>query len=199
MKTYEYGGGAVGERAHPWTDAVGDAAARYVDLKASPELIRTALEDFVPWSRYLAVERFYALLAWVNGPGSTIESSDCAFTPPQANDRPDHAKALVCTGRLMILFRELARNVVPGELAALTLALHRALAPVDPGFEFGAIGTTLVPVHYRELPPAAAHGAQLMVSFWAWGDSETETMNHLGRLMKHLTRAVQDVVRADRG
>ena len=42
---------------------------------------------------------------------------------------------------------------------------------------------------------AGVMGAQLMISFWAWGDAEREAMNALGRLMKHLARAVQDVGR----
>jgi hypothetical protein len=198
MKTYEYAGGAIGPRSHPWTGAAGDMTARYLDLRAEPALVRTALEDFAPFASFLAVERFYAMLEWVNGPGSALESSDCAFTPPYPNDHADAPQALVCTGRVMLLFRELARNAAPGELAGLRLALHRALAPVDPTFTLGAIGTTLVPVRYLALGEGGAGvmGAQLLISFWAWGDAEREAMNALGRLMKHLARAVQDVGRA---
>jgi hypothetical protein len=34
-------------------------------------------------------------------------------------------------------------------------------------------------------------GSQLMISFWAWGDSEPDTMQNLGRLFKALGRALR--------
>ena len=57
----------------------------------------------------------------------------------------------------------------------------------------GIIGTTIVPVRYLALPEAREQqlGSQLMLSFWAWGDSEADTMLNLGRLFKNLARALR--------
>jgi hypothetical protein len=195
MKTYVYDGEALTlARSHPWTDAVSSSNFRYYDLKLWPALIRTSLEDFLPWSRYPAVDRFYALLEWLNSTASPLESNDCAFIAPHPNKNSHFLKSLECSGRVMILFRDLSRNLLPDNLLALTDALHNALAPVDPYFEFGIVGTTLVPVRYVTLPapPDAQLGSQLMLSFWAWGNTKTESMTNLGRLMKNLSHALRD-------
>ena len=195
MKTCEYDGEVLSlARSHPWTDAVASSGFRYYDLRSSPALIRTSLEDFVPWSRYPAVERFYALLEWLNGAKSPLESNDCEFTAPHPQTSARSRKSLECSGRVMVLFRDLARNLSPRALPALTNAFHAALAPADPLFEFGVVGTTLVPVRYVTLPgpDEARLGSQLMISFWAWGDTEAESMMNLDRLMKNLARALRD-------
>jgi hypothetical protein len=53
-----------------------------------------------------------------------------------------------------------------------------------------------LPVRYRALPAGDQHGHQLMVSFWAWGDSERECLLSLERLMRSLSAALRDVSRA---
>lgn len=196
MKTCEYSGEAFTEaRSHPWTDAKTSSAFRYYDLKASPALIRTSLEDFVPWRHYLAVERFYALLEWLNGTSSLLESNDCEFTPPHPNQNLHMPEALECSGRVMVLYRQLSRNVAQHDLLALTNAFHNALAPLDTGFENGIVGTTLVPVRYLSLggPADAQLGCQLMLSFWAWGGTQAQTMANLERLMNNLASALRTV------
>ena len=85
MKTCEYNGAPFEQaRSHPWTDATGNPDFRYYDLSASPEHIRTSLEDFLPWSHYAAIEDFYVLLEALNRPSSVFETNDCAFSGPQA-------------------------------------------------------------------------------------------------------------------
>ncbi len=196
MRTCEYAGEPFAQaRSHPWTDSAGNSAFRYHDLRASPALIRTSLEDFVPLSHYPAVEQFYALLEWLHGVTSILESNDCELTAPHPNLNTQISAKLECSGRLMVLFRALARNVTPDDLAALTYAFHSALAPLDPGFENGIVGTTLVPVRYLTLrgAPQAQRGRELMVSFWVWGDTEAETMANLDRLMGNLSQALRHV------
>src|SRR5512141_2167738 len=115
MKTYERADPQAGPaRSHPWAGSSVDPGSRYFDLKKNPELIRTALEDFRPWSAWPAVETFYRLLEWLNGPDSILESNDCAFAGPCANETAQFPKALEATGRLMILWRELPLNLAPG-------------------------------------------------------------------------------------
>ena len=196
MKTFEYAADPLDQlRSHPWSGAVDDAQAQYYDLTATPALIRSSLEDLVPWSRFAAVESFYVLLEQLNHPKSALESNDCAFTGPHANEDSSFRKALQCSGRVMVLFRALARNTDDRLLARLTNQLHVALSALDSQFEWGAIGTTRVPVRYLALPEADGQqlGAQLMISFWAWGDDEADTMRSFSRVIKNLTRALRRV------
>jgi hypothetical protein len=193
MKTCEYAGAALERRSHPWTDAAGDPDCRYYDLTAEPAHIRASLEDLRRWQRYPAVEAFYALLERLNHPKSSLESNDCAFEGPGENQDRSVQKALQCSGRLMVLFRSLVRNTDPTRVDALKNQLHVDLAESDPAFQWGVIGTTVVPVRYLALPESRDQqlGSQLMISFWAWGDSEADTMLNLGRLFKSLSQALR--------
>ncbi len=180
MRTVEYAGEVGGLlRSHPYEAS---AHAHYLDLRAEPALIRTALEDFAPHAGWPAIERFYTLLEWINGARSPYESNDCAFTPPH-----DDGDKIICEGRVIIVFRELARNL--DGIPSLAREVHVALAPIDPLFANGMIGTTITPVRYRALDDAI--GAQLMISFWAWGESELLAMAALDRTLANLTRALR--------
>jgi len=194
MKTCEYDGAPFTEpRSHPWTDTAANADFRYVDLKADPSLIRTSLEDFVRWDHYAAVEDLYELLGWLNGASSTLESNDCAFTGPHPNEVPAFAKRIQCSGRVMVLYRDLEQNLSRQEIESLKNALHRRLGAIEPEFRWGMIGTTILPVRYvtLPLPDDEQLGHQLMISFWAWGDSEAELMANLGRVVKNLSRGLR--------
>ncbi len=195
MRSYRYEGPPLTEpRSHPWVGAAGSPEAHYYDLTATPALIRSALEDFVPWSRHAAIDRFFSLLEWLNQPDSLLESNDCAFTGPEPNEQPEVAAALLCEGRVMLLFRAIELNQ-GDNITALAHDLQRRLARLDPSFEGGAVGTTTLPVRYRALPAGDQQGHQLMISFWAWGDTESECLSSLERVMKSLTTALQDVSR----
>jgi hypothetical protein len=210
MKTCEYAGPVFAEpRSHPWVDTAGSPECRYYDLTSAPEHIRSSLEDFRPWSHYGAIEEFYLLLTALNHPKSILETNDCVFTGPETNENPGFLKSLQCTGRVMVLFRKLKRNTVKGEIEWLTNQLHLHLASLDPDFPWGVVGTTIVPVRYLALAKSNGRrkakrrgsagtatrgrqfGSQLMISFWAWGNSEAETMLNLGRLMKNLSQALR--------
>lgn len=196
MKTYEYAGDAFDEpRSHPWLGAVADPESQYYDLTANPGLIRSSLEDLLPWSRFAGVESIYALLERLNHPQSVLESNDCAFTGPHANEDLTIPKALQCCGRVMVLFRALGRNTERGLVAWLKNELHVELSQLDSAFQWGVIGTTQIPVRYLALPEADGQqlGSQLMISFWAWGDDEADTMQNLARVIKNLTRALRSV------
>ncbi len=191
MKTCEYAGVPFSApRSHPWSDTPG-GEPHYLDLRASPQHIRTSLEDFKPWARYSAIETFYKLLERLNHEASPLESNDCAFEGPQRNENRVVNKALECSGRVMVLFRALERNTTAAEVSWLKNELHRVLSPLDPNFRSGMVGTTIVPVCYLALPEPS--GQQLMISFWAWGDSEAENMQNLERLFKNLTLAMRKV------
>jgi hypothetical protein len=194
VKSYQYAGPRSNElRSHPWTSSVEDPRARYYDLRADPRLIPTVLEDFVPWAHYPAITDFYALLAWINGGGSPLISNDCAFSAPDANTQVAIDRPLECSGRVMVLFRDLVRNQDPAALTEFERALHVDLATHDTHFALGAIGTSTIPVRFLEYPGAARDnlGHQILVSFWAWGHTEIDTMLQLRRVIGNLDRALR--------
>jgi hypothetical protein len=193
MKTCEWAGASLERRSHPWIDTEGDADCRYYDLTAEPAHIRTSLEDLRGFRQYPAVEAFYTLLERLNHPKSSLESNDCAFEGPGANEHLSVRKSMQCSGRLMVLFRSLVHNTDPARIDALKNQLHLDLTAADPSFRWGMIGTTVVPVRYLALPEIREQqlGSQLMISFWAWGDSEADTMLNLGRVFKNLSQALR--------
>ena len=194
MKTYEYAGTPLSEaRSHPWQGSALDPEARYLDFTASPELIRSSLEDFKPFGKYPAIEEFYALLERINHPQSLLESNDCAFIGPRPNETEQVVATHECSGRLMLLYRDLEQNTRKTPMSWLKTALHVQLAHLDPKFTLGMIGTTVVPVRFLALPPDSQLGEQLILSFWAFGDSEGSAMNSLARLFKNLTQAIRAV------
>ncbi len=196
MKTCEYDGAPFTEpRSHPWTGSAASPEHRFLDLRAEPSQIRTSLEDFVPWSHYPAIDAFYTLLEWLNAPASTLESNDCAFTGPHANDAASFPKALQCSGRVIVIFSTLAKNLSRARVESFKDALHHRLGPIDADFRWGMIGTTILPVRYVTLPgtDASRLGYQLMISFWAWGDDEAELMANLGRVVANLSRGLHGV------
>lgn len=194
MKTYEYDGAPFAEaRAHPWSGAAGDEAARYYDFTVSPELIRTSLEDYKPFEHYPAVEVLYALLERLNHGNSPLESNDCSFAPPGENRMGQVKAALECSGRVLLLYRDLPQNTRQTRVAWLKAAFHYQLAQLDPKFSLGMIGTTLLPARYLRLPESEQLGQQLMLSFWAFGETEPAAMHNLARLLRNLTQAVRGV------
>src|SRR3954462_14396839 len=197
MKTCEYAGAPFEDaRSHPWYDTPGPNGSRYYDLRGSPEHIRSSMEDFKPWAHYPAIETFYALLERLNHKSSILESNDCAFDGPHPNAPPATDASLECSGRVMVLFRALMRNTGGADVLWLKDELHHALGALDPEFVSGVVGTTLVPVRYLRLPETNDQqlGRELMISFWAWGDTEADNMRNLGRLLKNLTQAVRKVM-----
>ena len=95
----------------------------------------------------------------------------------------------------MILYRDLALNLSHSRVARLESSVHRHLAELDPEFEWGVIGTTVMRTRYVGLavPEDRRLGYQLMLSFWAWGDTQGEAMAHLDRLLGNLARGLREV------
>lgn len=196
MKVYEHTDpDSLRSRSHPWTDGQSDASHRYYDFRAQPELIRSSLEDLQEWATYPAIETFYRLLEWLNGPESALESNDCALSGATANTSAEFPKRLHASGRLMILYRDLALNTSPEQIHRLTNGVAHALEAIDPDFEWGAIGATIMAIRLTTLPgpPEQQRGQQLMLSFWAWGEDEHEVMTNLDRTFHNLTVALQQV------
>jgi hypothetical protein len=198
MKTYDRSDPDTDTvRAHPWTVATADPNNRYWDLKENPALIRSALEDFRPWSAWPAIDTVYRLLEWLNGADSILESNDCAFEGPHTNSTSQFAKGLEATGRLMILWRELPLNLSRANTESLKGAIHHYLTQIDRELDYGVVGTTVCQVKFvtLPLPDAQQFGFQLMLSFWSWGDTEEELMGNLDRTFQNIWEALRAVVR----
>lgn len=201
MKIYEYHDPqSLRPRSHPWIDSASDPTHRYYDFRTSPELIRSSIEDMQEWSTYPATETFYRLLEWLNGSKSVFESNDCAFSGATATTSTQSSQRLQCSGRLMILYRDLALNTAPEQIHWLTNAAAHALGRADPTFEWGAIGATVMPARFITLPGPSElqQGQQLMLSFWAWGEDEREVMTNLDRTFQNMTvvlRGLSDEIR----
>jgi hypothetical protein len=193
MNTYEFAGEPFTEpRSHPWEGGTG--GARYYDFRADPGAIRLVLEEFTPFARYPAIETFYALLERLNHPESLFESNDCSFSGAAPNANARFGKTLECSGRVMIFLRELELNTSEASVQWLETKLHQALHALDATFRFGVVGTTRVPVRYLALPSETPQlGQQLMISFWAFGDSVDECMRNLARVLKNLAQGLRKV------
>lgn len=196
MKIYAHSDpGTLQPRSHPWTTSVSDSMCRYYDFRTQPELIRSSIEDLQEWRAYPATETFYRLLEWLNGPESALETNDCAFSGAAAHESSACSKRLQCSGRLMVLYRNLALNILSGPIARLTNGTAHAVRAIDPAFEWGAIGATIAPVRFTALPgpPERQRGQQLLLSFWAWGEDEPEVMTNLDRTFHNLTGALRQI------
>jgi hypothetical protein len=196
MKTYEYSGPDFDiVRAHPWTVANANSSNRYWDLKKNPALIRSSLEDFRPWSAWPGIDTFYRLLEWLNGADSILESNDCAFEGPRTNSTSQFRKGLEATGRLMILWRQLPLNLSRANTERLKEAIHHYLTQIDLELVYGAVGITVCQVKFVTLPLPEAQqlGVQLMLSFWAWGDTDEEVMGNLDRTFQNIWEALRAV------
>jgi len=192
LKTFENREGVSEQRrSHPWSTSTGDLSHRYYDFRAKPELIPVVLEDLRPWDAHGAVQSIYRLLAWINGPGSPFESNDCAFDGPEDNVEHGFPKRLQSSGRLGVLFRDLSLNTNDRAMSRWIGGIHDVLRVLDPDFAWGAVGTTRLRVHYRDLPDGHAEGSQLLLSFWAWGDDEPEVFENLARVIAALREALE--------
>jgi len=182
-------------RSHPWTVNQHNTNERYYDFKTHPHLVSDVLEDFTPWSNWAAIQEFFKLVVWVNSPDSELESNDCAFGGICANTNGNFAKSLQCHGRIMLLYRYLELNSSPENINWLEDALSYYLNQLQPDLEFGAIGSSQLPVHYLDLITDGneANGNQIILSFWCWGDSEAEVMANLHLLIQALWQALQYV------
>lgn len=180
-------------RTHPWTTGEADEAHRYVNFKAEPHLIPEVLEDFKPFANYDSIQTFYEMLAWLNGPGSVFESNDCALgriAPTPAADAVNFPARLRIKGRLMLLFRNLPINVYHGSIQSLVQTVARTLHGIDAQFVLGCVGVTYMETHYLELKES---GYELVLEFFAWGDTEGDVMANLGRVFVNIFEALRTV------
>jgi hypothetical protein len=187
-------------RLHPYT-GTGVEQAGYVDFKTQPERIPSVLEDFRSFAHREGIQEFYELLRKINGADSQLESSDSAFRPPGPQKDANSHRALSGYGRLYILFRNLTYNCSDSHVKWLTQELMRELTNTDPQLPSseGVVGFTLIKIlqlalsagewlgeQFSAADDDPGHGQHLMLSFWAYGDTEDEVYVNLGRIFRNI-------------
>lgn len=217
---YSFHGGIEKQpgRHHPWTVSDENPEFKYHDFKEYPELIRKILEDFKLWEIYRAIQLFYEMLEWLNGPESVFETSDCRFAGMAPNTQKDKwNKELACHGALVILFRDLKYNLSEDSrawhqqiatnpqallqpnkyLMELAKRSEQFITRTKPTFHWGSIAPYFYNVYYVNgtEDDRDKFGYQLVYRFWAWGNTEEEIMDHLEIVFDALFRCVKRLSR----
>jgi hypothetical protein len=181
-------------RQHPWIASECDPNGRYYDFKTHPELIETSLEDFLPYADRAAIQHFFRMMRWLNGPHSILESNDCKLKPLEPNGTPNITPAgLQITGRLAVFFRDLQFNTQQGAVVWLCGQIKRQVEREDTDKPFGCIGYALWPHDFMELKEKGLpiRGHAVCLRFWSWGDDERKVFKNLDRTFKALERALR--------
>ena len=202
-------------RPHPYQPNMEEAAqAGFVDFKAKPEQIALVLEDFRPYDSEAAIQSFYDLLRWLNGPDCELESVDCAFRAPHPNNSTSTSPhAYQADGRLCLMFRHQPANChaasfdwllnrLAGELQHLDADLGSTEAVI--GFSTAAAIFTEISKTGVRLPDGLfeaddddpAHGKQVMLWFWCWADDQAAVYANLDRVFRNIWQACRSTSRA---
>lgn len=192
---------------HPHV-AVRPGQPSFIDFKVHPERIAEVLEDFVPFAAEPAIQSFYGLLEWLNGPESVLESCDCALRPPERHDSVLSHVPLRVHGRLMLMYRDLAANCDMELFAALYNSVGRQLSKLDPEFQRDRGIVTLAPSKtlFRDLMPGTmrhsgdvvsregepGRGYQLLLTFEAFGNYAADAFANLKRVFANMETATRE-------
>jgi hypothetical protein len=175
-------------RTHPWTFALHDPACRYVDFRSEPDKIESALEDFRPWEKYPAIQRFYSLLRWLNGSESLLETNDCLLRV-EDNADPKRPFKLQASGRLMLFPSDMRLTCAPGFIEWMMSCFEHYLREIQPPAPAAAVGIANGPCWFKSVE---AEGHELILYFWAWGDTHHSTMENLERIFERLHMAAEN-------
>jgi hypothetical protein len=164
-----------------------------MDFKQQPELIRSALEDLLPFQQWKFVEQFYRLIEWVNGASSLLESNDCVFNAVEDNSDQQYPYAKKCSARLMILFRDIPENCQDKSLDWLMNNIQSMASSMKSGFKGGAIGLSKSPTCYLALgdkPDSGGMGYQITLNFFAYGEDEQACYANLNDVLAITQKAL---------
>lgn len=176
-------------RSHPWTNMVSDESCHYIDFKQQPDLIRSTLEDFIPFKKWDFVEQFYALIEWINSPRVLLESNDCVFNPAEDNPDQQYGYSKKCSARLMILFRDIPENCQDKSITWLMESLLAQLSTLKPGFNAGAICLTQSPTCYLALGTEEGTGGlgfQVTLTLFAYGKNDKRCYESMSEIISIL-------------
>jgi hypothetical protein len=119
------------------------------------------------------------------------ESNDCAFSLEPNND-PNRPFQLQASGRVLLFVTDFRFTCSPqfGEslMDAFASQLMRNLPQSPPA----TVGISKATSFFKEV---GKRGEQVVLYFWAWGDSEASTFSTLGTLFGHMLDAGKGVSR----
>ena len=183
-------------RSHPWTTMESDDSSVYMDFKTHPNLIRSALEDLLPFKKWAFVEEFYSLIEWINSASSLLESNDCVFNPAEDNLDQQYPYAQKCSARLMILFRDIPENCQIKSIDWLMDNILKSVSTIKPGFKAGAIGLSQSPTCYLALgdkPDTGGMGTQVTLTFLAYGKNKRRCYENMQEVLAVAKNSLQRV------
>lgn len=165
---------------------VSDDANVYLDFKKHPELIRSTLEDLIPFKKWGFVEQFYTLIEWLNSPRSLLESNDCVFNAAEDNPDQQYPYAKKCSARLMILFRDIPENCQAKSIDWLMQNILLQVSTTKLGFKAGAICLSQSPTCYLVLGSKADTGGmghQVTLTFFAYGKNDPRCYENMQQVL----------------
>lgn len=177
-------------RTHPWGQT-GYDEGRYYDFKTDPTLIPDVLEDFRAYRELPAIQRFFELLAWLNGPESTLETNDCAFRGPEPNGNAWLKGEITCGGRLQFFYRNAILNTVQENIAWLNRLFGALCQRQQPQFIGGVITVTVFPTSFLALPQQRRLGHRLSAHFASMADDETGLFQNLLTIVEGIDSALR--------
>ncbi len=209
MRVFREGVHDLGVRTQPWTGSNHLSPGRYYNFRENPELIHTSLEDFLPFSDYAGVDKFYSLLEWLNGPESSFETNDSRLDPIFRNKQRDLADRDY--GAIFILgffFRDLTLNlssdspiwhalyqshkinadevrITPNDLYQNYITNFHKIVERSSGNSWPqivGIGTGSTFYEAAPVPEVLKHGCQFFVRGWLWGNDRQEIIGGLGNV-----------------
>jgi hypothetical protein len=186
-------------RYHPWTVTLETPNGRYYDFKAKPEAITTGIEDLEHVRATSLENSIVEFIGWANGPDSAFETNDFGLRPLKANTSGVSPKVLEQMLRVTILFRDLPRNTLSGDLIPFAQRVGQSLRLVDPGFRDACWGWCLWPHLFVALggeEEPSAEGNVIQYNAWAWGDTSEEVQVNMDCALRNLRVALEQTVAA---
>jgi hypothetical protein len=174
----------VGEpRLHPWDRSASDPNARFVNFRNHPELVRTSLEDFVPYAHQPAIDRFFELVEWMNSSESIWETTESKFWRVSTHtNRFFSPYRLTCSGRLVFFCRDHLWQCTRSEWAFTNLLArleNRQPTPLN-----ACVGVFTMPTLFLSLSDDGGRTAPeckaLGVRCYGFGNTEDEAFQGFG-------------------
>ncbi|PZR74082.1 MAG: hypothetical protein DLM73_08970 [Chthoniobacterales bacterium] len=171
-------------RMHPWGGSLHDPNAKFVDFLKRPDLVRSSLEDFIPYAAVPAIDRFFSLIEWMNGADTVWETTESYLWPPAApqSNRSFAQYRIVCSARLVFFHRDHLWQLRHGDWAFTSLL--RRLERREPVVPNACVGVFIAPTLFVSLSEdggrTAPEAKVLGVRCYGFGNSEKEAFEGVG-------------------
>jgi hypothetical protein len=188
----------IGEtRPHPWQRSLHDPNAKFADFLKRPDLVRTSLEDFVPYAAQPAIDRFFQLVEWMNGPDTLWETTESYLWPP-LSPHTNQFFALypvICSARLVFFNRNhlwQCRNAEWAFTDFLARLSKRQSPPPN-----ACVGVFMLPTLFLSLSDDGGKTAPeckaLGVRCYGFGSTENEAFDAVGVGVDAVREVAQDL------